>query len=67
MLVLAVLGGWLVGHLQNTGVRNALGRADGRLEDRLPSDVRLYKPADIDTIAGGNWESTRARITGVGE
>ncbi|HZD67790.1 MAG TPA: phosphatase PAP2 family protein [Actinomycetes bacterium] len=64
LLLLVGFGGWLVARVQDHGLRIALNRADGRLNHRLPTDARLYRPATIDLLAAGRWRPTRARVYG---
>ena len=64
LALLALLGGWLVARVQDHGLRVALNRAQGRLDNQLPTDARLYRPTSIDTLATGHWRPTRARLYG---
>jgi hypothetical protein len=67
LVLLVGLGGWLVAHVQDHGLRIALNRADGRLNHRLPTDARRYRPsinARPHNLGAGRWRPTRARVYG---
>jgi membrane-associated phospholipid phosphatase len=63
-VVLAALGGWTVARLQGHGTTVALTRADARLQQRPPSDHRIYRQVSIDDLAAGKIKATHARVYG---
>ena len=63
-VVVAAVGGYTVARVQEHGTTVALSRANARLANTLPSDLRVYGQVSIDDLATGKVKATHARAYG---